>query len=163
MTVEALEAQVGACLRRLKLSLAIAESCTGGLLGHRLTNVPGSSDYFLGGVVAYANAIKIQLLGVSPETLEKYGAVSEQAVREMAQGVRARFDAEVSLSISGIAGPGGGSAEKPVGLVWIGMCTPSILTAQRYLFSGSRKRVKDQAVDAALRLLLEELRGMQCR
>lgn len=154
---ELVEAQLGVHLRRLKWSLAVAESCTGGLLGHRITNVPGASDYFLGGVVAYANSIKIQLLGVPPQKLETFGAVSEQTVKAMACGVRERFGADVSLAISGIAGPSGGTPEKPVGMVWIGMCTPSACVTRRYQFSGDREEVKGQATEAALRWLLEAL------
>ncbi len=157
MIEERLEAQVGAHLRRVGLSLAVAESCTGGLLGHRITNVPGASDFFLGGVIAYANSVKLRLLGVSPPTLEAYGAVSEQTVLEMARGVRERLKADVSLAISGIAGPSGGTPDKPVGLVWIGMCTPFICSAHRYHFRGGREKIKEQAVEAALQWLLEVL------
>jgi len=157
MGEERLAAQVGACLRRLGLSLAVAESCTGGLFGHRITNVPGASEYFLGGVIAYANSVKTGLLDVSTSTLEAYGAVSEQSVLEMARGVRERLKADVSLAISGIAGPSGGTPDKPVGLVWIGVCLPSMCVARRYQFQGDRKEVKEQAAEAALHWLLELL------
>lgn len=154
---ESLEAVVGQLLRARNLRLATAESCTGGLIGDRVTNVPGSSDYFLGGVIAYANQVKMGQLGVKPETLERHGAVSEQTVREMARGVRAALSAEVGLSVSGIAGPGGGTADKPVGLTWIGLSAPGVEWARRFVFQGDRLAVKGQAARAALELLLEYL------
>ena len=116
---ESLEEAVGRILRERGLRLATAESCTGGYLAHRITSVPGSSDYFLGSVVAYANEIKIAQLGVAEATLQTHGAVSEQTVREMAEGVRQRFGADIAVATSGVAGPGGGSPEKPVGTIWL--------------------------------------------
>ncbi len=118
---EGLEETAGRLLRERGLTLAVAESCTGGLIGHRLTDVPGSSDYFLLGLIAYSNDMKESLLGVRGDTLVSHGAVSEQTVREMAKGVRAAAGASLGLATSGIAGPGGGSAEKPVGMVCIGL------------------------------------------
>ncbi len=152
-----LEEHIGILLRQRRWKLALAESCTGGLLGHRITNVPGSSDYFLGGIIAYAYEAKVRLLGVRWETLQKYGAVSRETVLEMAHGVRQRLGAEVALSISGIAGPGGGTPEKPVGTTWIGLIAPNAEQAKRFLFSGDREGNKHQAVEAALRLLLDYL------
>jgi competence/damage-inducible protein CinA C-terminal domain len=114
-----LEVVLGRSLRESKLTLAVAESCTGGHLAHMITSVPGSSSYFIGGIVAYANEIKIKELGVQQSTLKQYGAVSEQTVIEMAQGVRKKFGTDIGLSTSGIAGPDGGTPEKPVGNVWI--------------------------------------------
>lgn len=145
-----LEIQVGESLRKLGWKLATAESCTGGLIGHYLTNVPGSSDYYLGGVIAYANEVKLGLLGVRPETLEKYGAVSQETVLEMARGVRQKLGAQVGLSVSGIAGPGGGTPEKPVGLVWIGLSLPEVEHAWRYVWLGNRTQVKEQTARQAL-------------
>jgi len=156
---EPLEARIGRLLRDKNLRLATAESCTGGLIGDRVTNVPGSSDYFLGGVIAYANQVKMGQLGVNQETLERHGAVSEATVCEMAQGVRAALSAEVGLSVSGIAGPGGGSADKPVGLTWIGLSAPGVEWARRFVFQGDRLAVKRQAAQAALELLLEYLQS----
>jgi PncC family amidohydrolase len=152
-----LEIQAGESLRRLGWKLATAESCTGGLIGHYLTNVPGSSDYYLGGVIAYANEVKLSLLGVRSETLEKFGAVSQETVLEMAHCVRQKLGAQVGLSVSGIAGPGGGTPEKPVGLVWIGLSLPEVEHAWRYVWEGDRLQVKMQTADQALRLLVEYL------
>jgi PncC family amidohydrolase len=152
-----LEEHIGILLRERHWKLALAESCTGGLLGHRITNVPGSSDYFLGGIVAYAYEAKVHLLGVRWETLQTYGAVSRETVLEMAHGARQRLGAEVAVSISGIAGPGGGTPEKPVGTTWIGLVAPDAEQAKRFLFSGDREGNKQQAVEAALRLLLDYL------
>lgn len=116
---EPLEKVAGQLLRDKKLTLAIAESCTGGYVSHLITSVPGSSDYFMGSMVPYAYEIKMRQLGVKPETLEKYGAVSEPAIIEMANIVRAKFSTDIGLATSGIAGPGGATPEKPVGLIWI--------------------------------------------
>lgn len=154
-----LEVQAGELLHQRGLRLATAESCTGGLVGHFISNVPGSSDYFLGGVVSYANSAKQALLGVRAETLEAHGAVSQQTVLEMARGARHALGSELGLAISGIAGPGGGSPEKPVGLVWIGLSTPEGDQAWQYFFSGDRLEIKTQAAQAALRRLVEWLSG----
>jgi PncC family amidohydrolase len=151
------EVQLGAILRQRGLHLAVAESCTGGLIGHRLTNVPGSSDYFLGGVIAYANEAKMRLLGVTPQTLEQFGAVSKETVLEMAEGVRRLLAADIGLSVSGIAGPGGGMPTKPVGLVWIGLSTAESNLAWSDLWSGDRLQVKQQSAEQALCLLVDFL------
>lgn len=116
---EPLEVVIGNTLRSRKLTVSLAESCTGGHLAHIITSVPGSSDYFKGSIVAYSNDIKVRQLGVKKETLEKYGAVSEETVREMALNVRRMFSTDIGVATSGVAGPGGGSTEKPVGTVWI--------------------------------------------
>jgi nicotinamide-nucleotide amidase len=116
---EPLEAVIGNTLREKKLTLAVAESCTGGYLSHLITSVPGSSDYFMGSIIPYAYEIKMRQLGVKPETLEKHGAVSEATIIEMANLVRAKFNTDIGLATSGVAGPGGATAEKPVGTVWI--------------------------------------------
>jgi PncC family amidohydrolase len=149
-----LEVLVGEELSNHGLRLAVAESCTGGLIGHLLTNVAGSSRYYLGGVTAYANEAKVHLLGVSRETLEKYGAVSSETVIEMARGVRLALTADIGISVSGIAGPDGGTPEKPVGTVWIGLSSPSQEYSRHYLWSGDRLAVKEQTARAALDLLL---------
>jgi nicotinamide-nucleotide amidase len=155
-----LEVETGDLLRPRGLTLATAESCTGGLIGHRLTNVPGSSDYYLGGVTAYANEAKVRLLGVRPETLAEFGAVSQETVLEMARGVRQALGASIGLSVSGIAGPGGGSPEKPVGLVWIGLSTDGNELARQTFWSDDRLQVKEQAAEAALALLVEYMKGL---
>lgn len=110
---------IGKTLREQKLTLSVAESCTGGYLSHLITSVPGSSDYFLGSMIPYAYEIKMRQLGVRPETLEQYGAVSEPTIKEMANLVRAKFNADIGVATSGIAGPGGATPDKPVGTVWI--------------------------------------------
>ena len=153
MTEGALEELLGPLLRQRGLHLAVAESCTGGLIGHRITNVPGSSEYYLGSVTAYAYEAKVRLLGVRWETLEEHGAVSRETVLEMARGVRQVLDAEVGLSVSGIAGPSGCTPEKPVGLVWIGLIAPGLEDAWSYHFKGDRLQIKEQSAEQALRLL----------
>ena len=112
-----IEADLGKRLREREWTLATAESCSGGLIAHRITNVPGSSGYFLGGVVSYSNGAKVRMLDVRPESLDSYGAVSEEVAREMAEGAKNYFGSDVAIAVTGIAGPGGGTAEKPVGLV----------------------------------------------
>jgi PncC family amidohydrolase len=159
MQREPLEVLVGALLRQRIWRLAVAESCTGGLVGHLLTNVPGSSDYFLGGVISYANEAKQRLLGVRPETLQTYGAVSRQTVLEMAQGVRQLLSADVGLSVSGIAGPGGGSPEKPVGLTWVGLNAPGHEMAWQHFWDGDRLRNKEFSAQAVLQHLVEFLQA----
>ncbi|WP_237717788.1 CinA family protein, partial [Pontibacter sp. BAB1700] len=114
-----LEEALGSLLKERGLTIAAAESCTGGYLAHRITSVPGSSAYFMGGVVAYDNSVKMQLLGVKSETLQQHGAVSEATVLEMAQNVRQKLNTDIGVATSGIAGPDGGTAEKPVGTIWI--------------------------------------------
>ena len=150
---EKIEVQVGELLRQHQFKLATAESCTGGLIGHLITNVPGSSDYYLGGAQVYSNQIKHRLLGVRMETLEKFGAVSEETVVEMACGVREILDADIGLAVSGIAGPGGGSVDKPVGLVWIGLAAPEFKGAWENHWGGSRVQIKESAAYHALDLL----------
>ena len=162
---DALEIQVGHWLRRRGLKLVAAESCTGGLIGHLLTNVPGSSDYFLGSIASYANEAKEQWLGVRRETLIEHGAVSEATVIEMARGARQRMagafpmDSLVGVSVSGIAGPGGGTPEKPVGLVWIGLSAPELDRAWKFLWDGDRIENKEISAQQALKLLLDYLQG----
>ncbi len=154
-----LEQIIGPLLRTRGLKLATAESCTGGLVAHRITNVPGSSDYFLGGVVAYDNQVKMDLLGVPAGLLAQYGAVSEETVHAMAEGVRALLRADVAVSLSGVAGPAGGSAEKPVGTAWIGLAAPEGTWARLFCFSGDREQNKASAAAAALQFLLDYLKG----
>jgi len=151
------ERAIGRLLLKRKMTLAVAESCTGGLIGDRITNVPGSSRYFVGGVVAYSNKVKTTILGVERRTLQKWGAVSEQTASEMATGVCRRFRAQVGLAVSGIAGPGGGSRAKPVGLVYVGVKIGSRIIVGRHRFRGGRRAVKEQSAEAALQLCRQAL------
>ncbi len=144
-----LETVVGDILRGRGLRIAVAESCTGGLVLARLTDVPGSSAWVIGGVVAYDNAVKVRELGVGPELLREHGAVSEPVARAMALGVRARLAADVGVAVTGIAGPSGGSAEKPVGTVVIAVAAAAE-TARTFSFPGDRPTVRQHAVAAAL-------------
>jgi len=154
-----LEAKVGDLLRKKGLTLVVAESCTGGLLGMRITEISGASDYFQGGVIAYSNAIKHRVLGVPEEILEKHGAVSAECARAMAEGVRSLFRTDLALAITGIAGPTGGTPEKPVGLVYIALAHPNGVTVERHEFRGSRQGVRWSASEAALELLWRYLEG----
>lgn len=154
-----LELEVGRKLRELEKTLAVAESCTGGLLASRITDVPGSSDYFLGGIVAYSNEIKEKLLGVPEEILGTLGAVSKECAERMAQGVKELFEADLALAITGIAGPGGGTEEKPVGLVYVALATPQGALVRRFKFEGAREANKWSAAEAALGLLFDHLLG----
>jgi PncC family amidohydrolase len=151
---ETLETRVGDALRARGWTVALGESCTGGLVGHRLTQVPGSSEYFLGGVVAYAYDAKERLLGVHHQTLYDHGAVSRETAVEMAHGARVAFGADLGVSVTGIAGPGGGMPDKPVGLTWIAVSTRSGDMAERYLWQGDRISNKERAADATLELIL---------
>ncbi|MBC7264522.1 MAG: CinA family protein [Chloroflexi bacterium] len=144
-------------LRAARLTLAVAESCTGGLLAHHITNVPGSSNYFLGGVIAYSNEVKVRLLGVPVETIEQHSAVSWQTALAMARGVRQRLGADVALSITGIAGPTGGTPEKPVGLVYLGLAADDAERWEEHRWSGTRLENKEFSVRAALIMLLAYL------
>jgi PncC family amidohydrolase len=153
MNASSLEMEVGQLLTRYHLTLALAESCTGGLVGHRLTNVPGSSAYFLGGVMAYAYDAKEQVLGVNHDTLYEHGAVSEPVAREMAQRARQLFRADIGLAITGIAGPGGGSPDKPVGLTWIALSAHDADLAASHIWPGDREANKAASAEAALTLL----------
>ena len=139
------------------LRLAVAESCTGGLLGARITDVPGSSDVFVGGVIAYDNALKVDLLGVPETLLAEHGAVSEPVVRAMAEGAARRFGVAAAISVTGVAGPGGGTPEKPVGTVWIGCLYNGTAETRCSVFPGSRQEVRARAAQAALFLLYRRL------
>lgn len=149
--------RVGNLLRQHRLTLATAESCTGGLLGHRLTDVPGSSDYYLGGVIAYANSVKVALLGVDPAVLEREGAVSEAVARQMAAGVRRLLGADIGIGITGIAGPAGGTAEKPVGLTYIALATATKERCERHIWPYDRLGNKWASAERALEMIIEHL------
>lgn len=150
---QTLEAVVGAMVKACGWTIATAESCTGGLVAHRLTNIPGSSDYVLGGIVSYGNAVKSALLGVADHDLALHGAVSEPVAHQMAEGVRSRLGADVGIATTGIMGPGGGSAEKPVGTIWIGIALPGFTEAVRLQLGTDRLRNKDRAATGALNAL----------
>ena len=157
--VHTLEAAVGLLLRQSGLTLAVAESCTGGLLSDRITDVPGSSVYFRGGVVAYANEVKEAVLGVRHGTLCQFGAVSEHTAREMAHGVRETLGTEIGLAVTGVAGPGRGTAEKPVGLAYVALDALDGSWVERYLWHGNRLENKASSAGAALDLLRRYLLG----
>lgn len=140
------------------LHLGVAESCTGGLITKKLTDPPGASAALVGGVVAYANEVKIDFLGVAPETIERHGAVSAETAREMAAGVRRLLKTDLAISVTGVAGPGGGSAAKPVGTVWIGAATQERTGARHFLFRGDRETIRERAAEAALAILWRLLR-----
>ncbi len=152
-----LEQTIGALLRTRGLKLAIAESCTGGLVADRITDVAGSSDYFLGGVVAYSYEAKVSILHVSWDTLQKYGAVSKETVIEMANGVRQLLTADIAISVSGIAGPGGGLPGKPVGTTWLCLSVPDGDWTRKFLWDGDRRFNKQSSTEAALQLILDYL------
>lgn len=154
---EGLEEVVGSLLRRRGLTLATAESCTGGWLGQVLTSVPGSSHYYRGGVVCYHDELKSRLAGVNETTLERFGAVSEAVVLQMAEGIRRRAGADYGLSVTGIAGPGGGTREKPVGLVYVALAGPDCQEARELHFSGPREVVRLRSARFALDLLRRHL------
>ena len=154
---ERLEVVIGDTLRQRGLKLATAESCTGGLIGDRITNIAGSSDYYLGGIVAYANEIKTGLLGIPAGVLDQFGAVSREAVLEMAGAARRILGADIAVSVSGIAGPGGGTQEKPVGTVWVGLAGPDGKWARRFRFSGDRLQNKVSSAQAALQMVWDYL------
>jgi nicotinamide-nucleotide amidase len=155
--MDKLEEIVGRMLAERKLTLAVAESCTGGLLGHRITNVPGSSDYFQGGIIAYSYDAKERLLGVHHDTLYERGAVSEETALEMARGARKALGTDVAVSITGIAGPSGGLPGKPVGLVYIALSARNEERVKRFVWDSDREGNKARSAEAALAMLKEYL------
>lgn len=156
--LEALALKLGRALHVRGWRLGVAESCTGGWIAKVLTDVAGSSQWFEGGVVAYSNAAKIELLGVPSELLASHGAVSEQAVRAMAEGARRRLAVDLAVAVIGIAGPGGGTQDKPVGTVHFAWVAPQRVTAARRIFAGSRESVRRQTVALALERLVDLVR-----
>ncbi len=156
----ALSQQVGAALKAGGSTVCAAESCTGGLVLSTLTDLAGSSAYVLGGLVPYSNEAKMRLLGVRETTLLEHGAVSQPTAAEMARGAQTIFDSDFALSVTGIAGPGGATVDKPVGLTYIGLAGPGgIVKVERYIWSGGRIENKQRSVAAALQWLLSELPG----
>lgn len=155
MKIEEAAAQLIAVLKENGWTLATAESCTGGGVGHALTAVPGSSAVYLGGVISYANAVKEQVLGVPAEVLSKFGAVSCQTASAMAEGVKKLTGADISVSITGIAGPASDDTNKPVGLVYIGVSRLGKTTVKEHHFSGSRENIRNQSILEAIRMVIE--------
>jgi PncC family amidohydrolase len=158
MTIKLEEALYG-YLHSRNLTLAAAESCTGGLVSHRITNISGSSEYFPGGIVTYSNEAKAGLLGVSWDTINSHGAVSEETVLEMARGVRNLFDANIGISVSGIAGPTGGTPEKPLGTTWLGLSAIDGDWSRHFIWNGKREQNKINSSEAALQFVIDYLEG----
>ena len=154
---EQLEVRLGKRLTELGKTIAVAESCTGGLIGHRVTDTPGSSTYFLGGVIAYSYEAKERLLNVRHRTLYEFGAVSEKTAREMARGARRALGADIGLAVTGIAGPGGGLPDKPVGTTWVAVSSREGDWVHLHQWEGDRSQNKMYSVDAVLTLLLDVL------
>lgn len=148
-----LEEEVARLLRERKLTMATAESCTGGMVSARLVGVPGVSSVFMEGLVTYSNEAKMQLLGVKASTLARFGAVSRETAGEMAEGGCARAGTDVCVSTTGIAGPDGGTEEKPVGLVYMACCVKGRTTAERHMFAGDRQQIREQSAQKALELV----------
>jgi nicotinamide-nucleotide amidase len=144
-------------LRRKGLTLGLVESATGGLISHLITNIPGSSDVYLGSVTSYSNDAKVRIVGVSADNIEQYGAVSPQVAEEMAQGGRRMFGADICVADTGIAGPGGATADKPVGLFYIGLSHEGGTFSRKHVFSGDREANKHAAAETALTWLKEYL------
>lgn len=156
-----LEKEIGGLLREKGLTLGTVESATGGLISHRITNIPGSSDYYKGSVTAYSNETKIKVVGVREETIKKYGSVSSQVAEEMAEGGRKLLAVDICLSDTGIAGPGGATSGKPVGLFYIGLSHQGGTYSQKHNFRGDREHNKQSAAEAALRWLKEYLESLE--
>ncbi len=154
-----LEQMVGKLLRDKKKTVSTAESCTGGYISHLLTKEAGSSDYYIGSVISYAYEIKETELGVPHDVIVKYGAVSKQVVEQMAKAIREKYKTDYSISASGIAGPSGGTEEKPVGTVWVALATPTKVISEKFLFGNNRERNIQKTADAALNMLKKELEG----
>jgi len=156
-----IEEEVGALLRRKGLTLGIVESASGGLISHLITGVPGSSDYYKGSVTAYSNEVKVRVVGVKEETINQYGAVSAEVAEEMAQGGRKVLAADICLADTGIAGPSGATAGKPVGLFFIGLSHKGGTYSRKHDFKGEREQNKQSAATAALSWLKEYLLGLK--
>jgi PncC family amidohydrolase len=156
-----LEQEVARLLLSLKMTVAVAESCTGGLICHRLTNISGSSDYLERGVVTYSNRSKIELLGVPEQVIKEHGAVSEACVRAMAAGIKRLSGTDLGLAVSGIAGPTGGTPDKPVGTVHLALAWNEDVECWKYLFEGSRGEIKQKASEQALMQIREHIKSLR--
>ena len=154
-----LEEEIGERLTALKMTVSTAESCTGGGIAARLTSVPGSSAYMKGGIVAYCNEVKISMLGVDSDTLERVGAVSRETVEQMARGAMERLKTECALATSGIAGPGGGTADKPAGTIWIALAYKNEIHTQKLEGDFGREQNVQRTIEMALKMLCERLKG----
>ncbi len=152
-----MESVIGALLQKSRLNLALAESCTGGLISHKITRVPGSSSYFLGGVTSYANSMKRRILHVEDKLLQDHGAVSEEVARAMAQSIKKESGADIGVSVTGIAGPDGGTEEKPVGTVFLGLAVDDKVTVSRHQFHGSREQIQEITALTGLNLIRKHL------
>jgi PncC family amidohydrolase len=157
---KSLEVRIGEGLQELRLTVSVAESCTGGLVGSRLTDVAGSSMYFLGGIIAYSNDAKVKLLAVRRETLATRGAVSEETAREMAEGVRKSFGTDIGLAVTGIAGPGGATKDKPVGLMWLALSAKEGIQTRLIRLTGDRLQNKAAGAEQLLSLLEEYINSL---
>ncbi len=154
-----LEEKIGGVLREKGLMIALAESCTGGLIAKRITDIPGSSDYFEMGIISYSNESKERFLGVTQDVLVSRGAVSSETALLMAEGIRNAAGAHIGLSVTGIAGPGGGTPEKPVGTVYVGLAGPEMSLVRKFIFSGSRDEIREKTCGEALNIVLQYLEG----
>ena len=163
MAAEVVEEIIGHLLRGKVWRIAVAESCTGGLIAHRITNVAGSSDYFESGIVSYSNEAKIELLKVPEETLSTYGAVSSQTAIAMAEGIRKLRNTDLGLGVTGIAGPAGETATKPAGLVYIALSSPSCVECKEFRFTGDRGEIKLKTSEAALEMMRRHLQNQEVK
>ncbi len=154
-----IEARIGKMLKEKGLTIAVAESCTGGLISSRITDVSGASDYFEAGITTYSNRAKITLLSVPEEIINRYGAVSRETAKSMAEGVKKAACADIGVSVTGIAGPTGGTEEKPVGTVFIGLAIEKGTYVRKFLFDGNRFEIRRKTSDAALKIVEEYLEG----
>ena len=150
---DSLEQVIGRLLAKKKLTLAVAESCSGGMVSQRITRIPGSSKYFIGGITSYANSMKSDYLGVPAKLIEQHGAVSHEVAEAMASGIQRGTGADICLSITGIAGPEGGTAEKPVGTVYMGVATATAYTVKLFHFDGNREQIQELTTTTGLDLI----------
>jgi PncC family amidohydrolase len=155
--MDSLEIKISKTLKRKKKTLAVAESCTGGLIASRITDISGSSRYFSGAVVAYSNDVKTSVLKVPPSLIKEYGAVSRQVAQSMAEGIKAELDSDVAVAVTGIAGPTGGSASKPVGTAYIAVVSDRRKKTKKVNFKGTRREIKQKFAEAVLKLIAENI------